>query len=59
MFRSVEWVRPMLEAVYPTERLHIVIRPDQLHNESAWATEFRIFLHLFLTEQEAKNTPEA
>ena len=36
---------------YPKEKLNVNIRPEQRHHESAWAKEFKEFLHLFLNNQ--------
>ncbi len=44
-----QWVCRVLESCWPSERLTQVIRPEQLHHESAWKTEFADFLRRFLS----------
>ena len=39
----------ILSSCYPKELLKLVIKPYQPHSESAWAAEFKDFLHLFLS----------
>ena len=46
--RSTQAVYDSITEIYPAERLNEVILFDQPHNESAWATIFRDFLHTFL-----------
>lgn len=41
-------VHGILRECYPNEQLKLVIKPEQPHNESAWAHEFKSFLHMFL-----------
>lgn len=45
---STEMAYGILSGCYPVEKLKKVIRPEQPHKESAWAAEFRVFLHNFL-----------
>ena len=38
----------ILSECYPEDQLKLVIKPEQPHNESAWAEEFKSFLSMFL-----------
>lgn len=38
-----------LQEYYPQKQIKLVVKPDAPHHESAWATVFEDFLHIFLT----------
>lgn len=48
IMQSVEYTYSMLQKVYPSERIIKVIKPENPHHESAWETEFRNLIHVFL-----------
>ena len=48
---STQAVVKAISGFYPKEKLNVKIRPEQRHHESAWAAEFKEFLHLFLNNQ--------
>ena len=43
-----KWTAAILEDCYPSEKLKLVIQPEQRHHETAWEPIFRDFLHIFL-----------
>ena len=45
---STQAVVKAISGFYPKEKLNVKFRPEQRHHESAWAEEFRGFLHCFL-----------
>ena len=46
---STETIVQAITDFYPQDKLDVKILPEQPHHEKAWAEEFKILLHLFLS----------
>lgn len=49
LMQCTEWTSSILSHCFPPQLLKTDIRPDQPHHETAWASVFSDFLHLFLS----------